>query len=281
MKLRHLLVAIVLCLTACSPAGGGGPDHIPVLMYHSVDETSRSPASVSIEEFTWQMEALLAAGFTAVKVADVERFLKGDRDLPPHPVLITFDDGYRSVYVNVFPVLQRLGLRAALFIIAGGRPGEELEWFHHAASGHMSWDELAVMVTAGVAEVHSHTYGLHRLLPVGDEGEPGNPLTGRLLLDGRVETEAEYSARVLEDLLRSRTVIRARLGEEALAFAFPWGEYTPEVVALVQEAGHKLLFTTEEGMITAASDPLALPRRAVYPGMSRNVFLSLLRPPGD
>lgn len=273
-------MAILLVLAACSPAPRGGPDHIPVLLYHSVDETSRSPASVSVEEFTWQMKDLVTAGFTAVTVADVERFLKGDRDLPDRPVLITFDDGYRSVYAHAFPVLRRLGLRATLFIIVGGRPGEELEWFHHAASGHMSWDELAAMVAAGVAEVHSHTYGLHRLLPAGEEGRPGNPLTGRLFLDGRVETEAEHAARVLADLLRARATIRSRLGQEATALAFPWGEYTPEVVALARAAGHALLFTTAERVITRDSDPLALPRLAVHPGMGRSQFLSLLSPGG-
>lgn len=84
------------------------------------------------EEFAWQVE-LLCRHFSVVGVDDVLRFLDG-AELPPNPVLLTFDDGYRSCHDVALPVLQRFGARAVFFISTDHVERRRAFWWDRAAS---------------------------------------------------------------------------------------------------------------------------------------------------
>jgi peptidoglycan/xylan/chitin deacetylase (PgdA/CDA1 family) len=89
-----------------------------VLRYHRVNNgTDALFGAVPVERFRGQM-ALLAAHATVLPLQDlVQR--AASRDLPPHAVAITFDDGYRDNYEHAFPILRRLGLPATIFVATG------------------------------------------------------------------------------------------------------------------------------------------------------------------
>ena len=89
-----------------------GADTFHVLAYHDVrdavsgdfdpDQYAVSTRNL-IDHFTW----LADNGFHPVSIDDIEAAGRGERPLPDKAVLITFDDGLRSVYTQVFP-LQKL-----------------------------------------------------------------------------------------------------------------------------------------------------------------------------
>ncbi|HUP31508.1 MAG TPA: polysaccharide deacetylase family protein [Gaiellaceae bacterium] len=91
---------------------------VPVLMYHVIaDPPAGAPwpqLYVSGQEFTAQMTWLDRNGYTAVTLSDVWRNWHGRVPLPSRPVVLTFDDGYRSVYEEALPLLSPLGWPAVL-----------------------------------------------------------------------------------------------------------------------------------------------------------------------
>src|SRR5207253_9873761 len=71
--------------------------------------------SIPLSRFEAQLASLRQSGYTAVTMDDAVAFARGQRELPEHSVLITVDDGCRSV-LQAAPLLEKYGLRATLFV---------------------------------------------------------------------------------------------------------------------------------------------------------------------
>jgi peptidoglycan/xylan/chitin deacetylase (PgdA/CDA1 family) len=91
---------------------------LTVVMYHYVRELQRSryPAikGLTVEEFRGQL-GFFARDHHFVGVADVVAAHRGEQDLPPKAVLLTFDDGYADHYRYVLPILDALGIEGSFF----------------------------------------------------------------------------------------------------------------------------------------------------------------------
>ena len=150
--------------------------------------------------------------------------------------VVTFDDGYESVYRAAAPVLQELGVGALLFVVVD------------AIGGINSWDRAAGDVeekivnteqlrelAAGGFEIGSHTLTHVRLSEMTPE---------------RLKIEVEDSKHKLEDLL----------SREVRCFSYPYGDYNEAVIEATRTAGYKYAFTTCLGVISADTSPLEIPR---------------------
>ncbi len=180
--------------------------------------------------FAQQMRALQAAGFHAVSVDGVARYVRtGDRSaLPRKPVLITFDDGRTDAMLQADPVLRDTGMRAAMFVI-----GTEAV---SASPFYVNWSGLKGYVSTGRWELENHTYDLHRtiddvkgLLPISDlvRVEPG-------------ETPRAFERRIGADLDREQRSIAGHVGARPIAFSYPFGDWgqhrrTPWAAAAVRK----------------------------------------------
>jgi peptidoglycan/xylan/chitin deacetylase (PgdA/CDA1 family) len=96
-----------------------------VLAYHRIIDLAAptfsgftSNVSASPEMFAWQMETVKSC-FNVIDLERLLRWLNGQVDLPPHPMLITFNDGYADTLVHVNPVLMQMDLPATLFVTSG------------------------------------------------------------------------------------------------------------------------------------------------------------------
>ncbi|QKW22574.1 polysaccharide deacetylase family protein [Kitasatospora sp. NA04385] len=96
---------------------------LAVLAYHGVDD----PAA-----FRAQMERL-ARTARPVGVDEVARAAEHRRPLPDRSVLVTFDDGDRTVLTEALPVLARLGIPAAAYVITDLIGGDQPYWWAEAA----------------------------------------------------------------------------------------------------------------------------------------------------
>ena len=121
----------------------------PILLYHHVEnEVSTSRYTVSIPDFRSQMAALDEMGFTAITISQFLEALLDGSDLPQNPVVITFDDGFESVYQNAFPIMKDFGYPGVFYIVAN-RIYDVPEFVNVA--------ELKEMIAAGW-EIGSHSY---------------------------------------------------------------------------------------------------------------------------
>src|SRR5438105_14044459 len=90
---------------------------LPILMYHKVDELppgSSDTNYVRPAQFAEQVAALRQWGFEPITFA---RWLSRDA-LPPRPIILTFDDGYRDFERNAWPVLEANGVPATVFLVS-------------------------------------------------------------------------------------------------------------------------------------------------------------------
>ena len=92
-----------------APRNGDGARRLRVLMYHKVNDLPGNPLSVPVGMFDEQMAQLRDLGYTVVAVDDVLEYYANGAELPPRPVLITFDDGYRDNLEHAAPILERYG----------------------------------------------------------------------------------------------------------------------------------------------------------------------------
>ena len=222
--------ALPLPSTQPGPAPSGGepatplfdPDlRVPVFMYHEVvpdDEQIEVPAThVTVGELKSQLVYLQKKGYTAVTLEDLYEFMTHRKPLPAKPVVITFDDGYRSFYELVYPMLRELNYKASLSLING--PMNE-----YGAYYYVSWSQVREMTGSGLVEITSHT-GSHRLL-------------GKLTDDAELKNE----------LAGSREEIAKYLGWKPEIIVYPVGSYNTRVIQAAKAAGYKMGITMEKGV---------------------------------
>ena len=170
---------------------------LPILTYHSISNEP-GPTSIAPEIFRAQMQAIAEAGVDVVSLAEVERWLAGNRPLERRTVAITFDDAFADFAETAFPVLQRLKFPATVFVptaVVGG--AENWAGANDDARPLMDWDEIRSLAGKGVS------FGSHT----------------RKHCDLTAISEAELD----EELSASRRELEDRLGKAAPHFAPPYG----------------------------------------------------------
>lgn len=242
------------------PAHGvsaAGVQTITVLCYHRFGpgaEAGRNRMLMPAARFEAQLEWLVREGWTALRLADLEAFLEGRRALPPKSVLITVDDGWESFHRHAFPLLQRHGLPATLFVttdLVGTRDG-------------LSWPQLRELVRSGLVDVQAHGKS-HRNL--------AQPLPG--------ESEAAWRRALREELLQPPTLLQRQLGPGATPvrhLAYPYGATSDAVLQAMATAPYKLAFTVRPGGNPFYAAPWQLRRTMIFGDHSLQDFVARLRP---
>jgi peptidoglycan/xylan/chitin deacetylase (PgdA/CDA1 family) len=205
---------------------------VPILLYHRIGPLTPSlPAltrrlTVAPADFAAQMAWLHRHGFHAITQEQLFAALERGRRLPPRPVMVTFDDGYRDVLWNASPVLRRLHMPATEYVITGRVSGPDISF--------LTWPELRVLERRGI-EIGSHTV-THADLP------------------------ALSSAAAYEELRSSRLALERHLGHPVQWLAYPFGAFDARTVELTQRAGYVLAVTTKPGRDQGSRAPLVLDR---------------------
>ncbi len=204
---------------------------IPVLTFHALDESS-SPLSVPPRVFARGLSHLHELGYRTASLSEIARRLEQRKPLGDRTIVITFDDGFRSVHEAALPVLQRLQWTATVFLAVGavGR-GETM----HAIDDRpmLSWDQARDLVDAGL-EIGAHSMT--------------HPDLTRLPAE-RVEAEMEGSRAVIED----------RLGVAVTSFAYPYGRHDARARAIARRH-FDCACTTRLALVGPGSDRYALER---------------------
>jgi peptidoglycan/xylan/chitin deacetylase (PgdA/CDA1 family) len=210
---------------AFPPSWGPSRAPVPILEYHAIQPPvagSQYPdLFVPQADFERQMAWLHDHGYDAVTLRQVEDSWDGHGELPPKPVVISFDDGYRSQYVAGFLVLERYHWPGVIDLIAGSQ-GDDLPTA-----------DVKKMIDAGW-ELASHTV---------------NHLDVTTLDPAQLGTEIAGSKRDLE----------RRFGVRVVNFCYPAGHYDAAAIAELRRAGYRGA-TTELPGLADRQNPFTLAR---------------------
>jgi len=255
------LAAAGLGLLTRPPLASAQPRHPLCLVYHHlVPERSLRAAHklngaiLPVEDFAAQMQYLASHGYRIITLTQFENMLDRNQAIPPGAVMITFDDGYESVYRYAFPVLKRYHFPATVFLITS-LVGKSPPNPDPAAITYLTWSQVREMYESGLVDFQSHTHEMHHFVP-------GHPFPSPALV-------ASPPEQVLADLKASRRAISEHLGYLPTALAYPYGAYTAETARLARQAGFRLAFTTRPGpSLPPDLQRYALPRVLVFPHTS-------------
>ncbi len=189
---------------------------MPVLMYHVIARpiaTAPYPdLYVPTPEFAVQMAWLKRNGFHSVTLKRVYDHWRTGKPLPARPIVLTFDDGSRSIYVHARPVLDRLGWPAVLNLKVENMKGQ---W-------GIAPRRVRKLIASGW-ELASHTVTHPDLTALGPSA-------------------------LNEEVAGSRQRLRQQFGVSVDFFCYPAGRYDAAVISAVQRAGYLGATSTRNGL---------------------------------
>lgn len=141
---------------------------VPILMYHDLGPGYGTSSRISPEIFREQMIALKNQGYTTINDADLLDYLEGKRPLPEKPIMITFDDGYRSNYIHAYPVLKELRMKATVYLITS-RVVTDVNHYPNEIP-KFSWDEARKSQDVFSFQSHTHDLTTKDRIPVNSGG---------------------------------------------------------------------------------------------------------------
>ena len=92
---------------------------LPVLLYRSVtdDDNNTNETTIDVTQLEAHFNYLLSEGYCPVFLNELIKHVHFGKALPPNPVLITFDGGYRNNYTLMYPLLKSYGMKANIFLV--------------------------------------------------------------------------------------------------------------------------------------------------------------------
>ena len=225
---RFLLVLVFLFTLLHNSAHA-----LVILQYHHIADDTPFSTSTKPEVFAAHLEHLAQSGFNIVSLSEhFSQQNEGDASANALEVAITFDDAYRSIFTEAFPLLRARGWPFTIFVATDlvGRPGGR----------YLAWDELKAMKAAG-AEIANHSTGHQHWAR-----KPAN------------KSLQAWSDEFLQDTLRAQETLETHLDFAPKHYALPYGEYHPLLVNQLQAANF-LVFGQHSGAVSRPA-PLVIPR---------------------
>ena len=229
-----------------------------VLSYHEIadkSETLDSTYAVTPSNFEQQMRWLIDNGYHFISIDDILKYRKTGKGLPNKAVLITFDDGYQSVYANAFPIIKKYKIPSVIALVGTWLLAEDKVNF----SGHMiardkflSQKEIKEMVASGLVEVASHSYASHK----GVQGNPQGNLqpairTRQWICEKHAyEDEKSYEKRIYNDLAENNRYLKEYTGQKPRVMVWPYGHYNIETRRIAERLGMPIGLTLDDGSNT-------------------------------
>jgi peptidoglycan/xylan/chitin deacetylase (PgdA/CDA1 family) len=219
---RYLLPLALVAIGLAAPVSAAEPTRVSVLVYHRFDPSVPGPTTVRTSIFAEQLAWLAAHRIPVVPLrALVDGLRRGQLPQQGPAVVLTADDGHRSVYTDMYPLILRYRVPVTLFIYPSAISNADYA---------LTWQQLVEMRASGLVDIQSHTYW-----------HPDFRVEARRL------SSAAYQAFVQRQLALSKQRLEARLGTAVDLLAWPFGIYDAFLEPLAAGSGYVAAFTIEPG----------------------------------
>jgi len=241
MKFRLFLSLFFLCISLKSYEGplslSSISEEVPILMYHHIRipppgaKRLERTLTVTPIDFYQQMKALYERGYRTISLKEL---FSGKWE---KKFIVTFDDGYKDVIEEAYPILASFGFKATIFVIVNeiGKPG------------HLDWQDIKFLESQGW-EVGSHTLNHLNLTHLSTQD-------------------------MWKEIYMSKSILEKKLGHPIDFISYPSGRFNDEVIKLVQLAGYKGAVSTIPGRVNKVEDIYKLKRVRVNGGTPLSFFI--------
>ncbi len=248
MKENQFMKKIIILMLLLATIGQVFASNSAVfIMYHRVGDGRYPTTNVTVEQFTEEMQYLHDQHYNVLPMPEIIAKLKNGQALPEKTIGISFDDAFDTVYNTAWPILKKYHYPITLFVAT--------EPVDKNFKGMMTWAQIKELAGQGVT-IGDHTVTHAHL--------------------------ATANAVTLEkEIMTAKERIYQETGQQAVLFAYPFGEYSLNFPQLLAKLGFLAAFTQITGAVNAQSDFYLLPRIPLnqhYADLTRFKQLLQIRP---
>ncbi len=229
-------VFLLLQVTPLLSYAASSEKPVTVLLYHRFNEPDYPSTNISRKSLIQQMEFLKVGNYQTIDISRFRDILEGKVRAKGNEVLVTVDDGYKSVYETAWPIFKSYGVPFVVFLST--RAIEE------GYRSIMTWDMIDEMRKGGVV-FSNHT---HRHPHLGSL-KPG-------------ETKSNYRKRIRDEVTTAARILEKHEIKNNI-FAYPYGEYNDIIAEELKEMGYDLMFSQNPGVAWFGTDKTRIDRMAI------------------
>jgi len=197
----------------------GGFQKVPILLYHDFSRTRSSKMKVLESSFEAQMKYLKENDYQVITLDRFLNFIEYQEELPKKSVVITIDDGWKSLYNIAYPILKKYNFPATLFVYTDFIGGKKA----------LTWNQIKELAEYGF-DIQCHTK-THRYLTRIKDGE----------------TFDRFFKAVDEELTYPKRLLQKKINRDCNCLAYPYGKTNSLVAAMLKKHGYRAAFTVNRG----------------------------------
>lgn len=250
---------------------------VPILMYHDISYKQNNSMTVSPERFEEHIRTLSEEGYTPLCFDDMYGYVMEGKELPEKCVMITFDDGYLSNYEYAYPILEKYGMKGAVFAVGVTTGQTTYKDTGKEINPHYTYEQGREMFERDILITQSHTYDLHRV-----EGLDKEYRNGASKIRG--ESDTAFAQMFYDDIIKSKQEIEENVGNRVSALSYPQGIHSAVTDVVAAKAGFDITVTVEDGMahiVRGVKQSLySLKRFGMYEDMTAQDLLNKIQQEG-
>lgn len=221
---------------------------IAILCYHRVLPVPELEFDVSVKDFDIQMN-YIKENYKIISLNDLMEHMDLKEPFYVNTIIVTFDDGDKSIYKYAYPVMKKYKISFTVFLYTDVTKENR----------GLSWDEIIEMSADGV-EFGSHSVTHHYLTK-----------------KEKNETQSVYKKRVKTELKDSKKIIEEKTGKPVKYFAYPYGRFNEFVEKEAVSAGYKAILLAIWDKNNLDSNRYRLKRRLVPKNYTFDKFVNIFK----
>ncbi len=217
---------------------------LPIIVYHNLISNPKqlNEYSVTPEQFEEDLKYLKEKGFTTINMTQlINHCLKGDA-LPEKPIIICFDDGFKSVYSIAHPLLKKYDMCAVISIVGAYADHSTEKEYNDFEYSYMNWAEIEELGKSKNIEIQNHSYNMHN--------QTGNRIGTRKKIS---ENEEQYCDAIKEDIERTQNLLFDKTGFKPNTFTYTFSSNSELSEKVLKEIGFNAALTNRKKVNTINS----------------------------
>jgi peptidoglycan/xylan/chitin deacetylase (PgdA/CDA1 family) len=221
---------------------------IPILLYHNID--GKGPFSIDAKTLREHFQLIRDRGIRVIPLHELIQRLEHPVPYRDKVIVITFDDGYGSLYTKLLPLAREFGYPVTLFVYSDN--------ISLKSTKNLTWDRIRYMDRMGI-DIQAHSISHADLTQLSKKNDPAS------------------RKRLFEEIYLSKRILELYIGKKVDFYAFPYGRYDLNTIDLTQKSGYRRVFSTDYGSNIITRDNFCLRRQHIKSSYSLNYIDNLIR----